>query len=161
MKHNFEKTRNLKLILSVLEQFSHRKINFHKKVVLFREAQNEVNANADLFDCEQGLFLMRYLGIPIYYGRFIIAEGKIVEEILQKLLSSCKCTHLSLGRRLILIDSVRTNMVLYMVSFFLLSKGVLHKLDYYWSRFFWQGDIRKMKYQLAIWSVVLPSQGPS
>jgi hypothetical protein len=30
----------------------------------------------------EGQFLMRYLGIPIYYGRFIIAEGKIVEDIL-------------------------------------------------------------------------------
>jgi hypothetical protein len=36
-----------------------------------------------------------------------------------------------------------------MISFFLLPKGVLHKLDYYWYRFFWQGDIEKKKYQLA------------
>jgi hypothetical protein len=35
-----------------------------------------------------------------------------------------------------------------------LPKGVLQKLDYYWSRFFWQGDTEKHKYQLAKWSVV-------
>jgi hypothetical protein len=34
-------------------------------------------------------------------------------------------------------------MVLYMISFFLLPKGVMHKLDYYRSRFFWQGDSEK------------------
>jgi hypothetical protein len=45
-------------------------------------------------------------------------------------------------------------MVLHMISFFLLPKGVLHKLDYYRSRFFWQGDSEKRKYRLAKWSVV-------
>jgi hypothetical protein len=43
----------------------------------------------------------------------------------------------------VLINSVLTNMVLYMISFFLLPKGVLHKLDYNRSRFFWQGPVRK------------------
>jgi hypothetical protein len=41
-----------------------------------------------------------------------------------------------------------------MISFFLLPKEVLHKLDYYRSRFFWQGDNEKKKYRLAKWSVV-------
>jgi hypothetical protein len=41
-----------------------------------------------------------------------------------------------------------------MVSFFLLLKGVLHRLDYYRSRFFWQGDSEKKKYRLVKWSVV-------
>jgi hypothetical protein len=41
-----------------------------------------------------------------------------------------------------------------MISFFLLPKGVLHKLDYYRSRFFWQEDSEKKKYRLAKWSVM-------
>jgi hypothetical protein len=41
-----------------------------------------------------------------------------------------------------------------MISFFLLPKGVLHKLDYYRSRFFLQGDSEKKKYRLAKCSVV-------
>jgi hypothetical protein len=45
-------------------------------------------------------------------------------------------------------------MVLHMISFFLFPKGVLHKLDYYRSRFFWQGDSEKKKYRLAKWSIV-------
>jgi hypothetical protein len=61
---------------------------------------------------------------------------------------------LSLGGRLVLINSVLTNMILYMISFFLLTKGVLHKLDYYRSRFFWQGDSEKKKYRLVKWSIV-------
>jgi hypothetical protein len=53
-----------------------------------------------------------------------------------------------------------SNMILYMLSFFLLPKGVLNMLDFFWSRFFWQGDNEK-KYRLAKWSVVcrLKDQG--
>jgi hypothetical protein len=55
---------------------------------------------------------------------------------------------------LILINSVMSNMVLYMLSFFLLPKGVLNRLDFFRSRFFWQGDSEKEKYRLAKRSVV-------
>jgi hypothetical protein len=42
---------------------------------------------------------------------------------------------------LILINLALTNMVLHMILFFLLPKGVLHKWDYYWSRFFWLNEV--------------------
>src|SRR4051812_44611770 len=45
-------------------------------------------------------------------------------------------------------------MVLYMISFFQMPKGVLNKVDYFRSRFFWQGDSEKKKYRLARWNVV-------
>ena len=61
---------------------------------------------------------------------------------------------MSLGGRLVLINAVLTNMVLYMISFFQLPKGILHRLDYLRSRFFWQGDSEKKKYRLTKWSVV-------
>jgi hypothetical protein len=41
-----------------------------------------------------------------------------------------------------------------MISFFLLRKGIPHKLDYYRSRFFWQGYSEKKKYRLVKWSTV-------
>jgi hypothetical protein len=41
-----------------------------------------------------------------------------------------------------------------MLSFFLLPKGILNKLDYYRSRFYWQEDSEKKKYQFAKWNVV-------
>jgi hypothetical protein len=45
-------------------------------------------------------------------------------------------------------------MVVYMLSFFLLPKGVLKILDYFQSRFFWQGDNEKNKYRLSKWTIV-------
>jgi hypothetical protein len=146
MDHDLEKARNLKLILSAFEQLSGLKINFHKsELFCFGEAVDVANSYAEIFGCGIGSFPISYLGIPIHYRRLTLAEWKIVEERLQKRLTSWKGKLLSLGGRLVLINSVLTNMVLYMISFFQLPKGVLHRLDYFRSRFFWQRDSEKKK----------------
>ena len=77
-----------------------------------------------------------------------------MEERLEKRLASWKAKLLSYGGRLILINSFLSNMVLYMLSFFHLPKGVLQRLDYFRSRFFWQGDGENKKYRLTKWSMV-------
>jgi hypothetical protein len=41
-----------------------------------------------------------------------------------------------------------------MISFFEMPKGVLQKIDYYRSRFFWQGDDHKKKYRLTRWDII-------
>lgn len=43
---------------------------------------------------------------------------------------------------------------MFMMSLFRISKGVLKKLDYYRSRFFWQCDEHKKKYRLAKWTIL-------
>jgi hypothetical protein len=55
LEHDFDKARNMKLILSAFEQLSGLKINFHKsELYCFGEAQGEVNAYADLFSYGRG-----------------------------------------------------------------------------------------------------------
>jgi hypothetical protein len=61
---------------------------------------------------------------------------------------------LSLGGRLVLINSVLSSLPMFMMSFFRIPKGVREKLDYYRSRFFWQCDEHKKKYRLAKWSIL-------
>jgi hypothetical protein len=41
-----------------------------------------------------------------------------------------------------------------MMSFFEIPNGVLERLDYYRSRFFWQGNGNKQKYRLAKWGIL-------
>jgi hypothetical protein len=155
MEHDLEKATNLKLILLAFEKLSGLKINFHKsELFCFGDAQHEASLYAELFGCGIGQFPISYLGIPIHYRRLTLAEWKQVEERLQKRLMSWKGKLLSLGGRLVLINSVLSNMVLYMISFFQLPKGVLHRLDYFRSRFFWQGDGEKKKYRLAKWNIL-------
>lgn len=82
------------------------------------------------------------------------ADWKEVEERFQKKLSCWKGKMLSVGGRLVLINSVRSNLSIFMLSFFEVPREVLKKLDYYRSRFFWQSDEHKKKYRLTKWSIL-------
>ena len=66
-----------------------------------------------------------------------------VEDRFQKKLASWKGKLLSVGGQLVLINSVLTSLPMFMMCFFELPKGVLKKLDYYRSHFFWQNDQHK------------------
>jgi hypothetical protein len=56
--------------------------------------------------------------------------------------------------RLVLINSVLSNLSMFMLSFFEVPRGVLKRLDYYRSRLFWHSDGHKKKYRLTKWSVL-------
>ena len=47
---------------------------------------------------------------------------------------------------------------MFMMSFFEVPKGVLKKIDYFLSRFFWQNDQEKIKYRLVKWGIVCQSK---
>jgi hypothetical protein len=81
-------------------------------------------------------------------------DWKIVEQRIEKKLSIWKGKHLSVGGRLILINSVLTSLVMFMLSFFEVLRGVLEKIDYYRSRLYWQSDQHKKKYRLARWNII-------
>jgi hypothetical protein len=80
-------------------------------------------------------------------------DWKVVEQCIEWKLSSWKGKYLSVRWRLVLINLVLSSMVLFMLSFFEVPKGVLEKIDYYRSRFFWQNDNHKKKYRLSKWSI--------
>jgi hypothetical protein len=45
---------------------------------------------------------------------------------------------------------------MFMLSFFEVPKGVLEKIDYYRSRFYWQSEQHKKKYRLVRWNIICP-----
>jgi hypothetical protein len=59
-----------------------------------------------------------------------------VETKFERKLSSWKGKLMSVGGRLVLINSVLTSLAIFMMSFFEVPKGVLEKIDYFRSRFF-------------------------
>jgi hypothetical protein len=56
--------------------------------------------------------------------------------------------------RLVLINLVLSILAMFMLSFYEVPKEVLHKLDFYRLRFFWQGDDHKKKYKLVKWEII-------
>ena len=77
-----------------------------------------------------------------------------IENRFEKKLSCWKGKMLSVGGRLVLINSVLSNLAIFMFSFFEVPREVLKKLDSYRSRFFWQKDGQKKKYRLTKWGIL-------
>ncbi|WVZ84242.1 hypothetical protein U9M48_031294 [Paspalum notatum var. saurae] len=144
MDHDLEMACNMKLILCAFEQLSGLKINFNKsEIYCFGDAQNHLDQYMEIFGCKVGEFPFNYLGIPIHFKKLRNADWNNLERLA------------SLHRgRLTLINSVLSSLPTYMISFFDVPKGVLRRLDYFQSRFFWQGDEHKKKYRLARWSIL-------
>jgi hypothetical protein len=83
-----------------------------------------------------------------------IIETKFEKKLGEKKLSGWKGKLMYVGARLVLINLVLTSLEMFMCSFFELLRGVLDRIDYFCSRFFWQGDNHKKKYILATWDIL-------
>ncbi|WVZ70176.1 hypothetical protein U9M48_018862 [Paspalum notatum var. saurae] len=155
LNHDLEQAKNLKMLLCVFEQLSGLKINFHKsELFCFGQAKQEEEEYSKLFGCKLDSFPFRYLGIPMHFRKLGNRDWKSVLERFEKRLSGWKGKLLSVGGRLVLINSVLSSLPMFMLSFFEVPRGVLKKMDYYRSRFYWQDDQHKKKYRLARWDIM-------
>ena len=160
MSHDFEKARNMKLILSTFEQLSGLKINFHKsEIFCFGKARDNEVFYSQLFGCGVGKFPFRYLGLPMHTRKLSNKDWQTIENRIEKKLSGWKGKLLSVGGRLVLLNSVLSSLPMFMMSFFELPKGVLEKIDCFRSRFYWQNDQHKRKYRLAKWEILCQPKG--
>ncbi|WVZ94622.1 hypothetical protein U9M48_040491 [Paspalum notatum var. saurae] len=125
---DLEEAKNMKLLLCVFEQLS---------------------VYTELFGCELGSYAFRYLGILMHFHKLHNADWGVIEDRFKHKLSTWKAKHLSYGGRLVFLNSVLSSLPMFMISFFEIPKGVMRRLDFYRSIFFWQGSNDKQKYRLA------------
>ena len=90
------------------------------------------------------------------HHRKLMNKGwKLVEQRFQKRLNRWRSKMSSIEGRLVLINSVLSSLPMFMFSFFFeVPRGVLKKLDYFRSWFFWQSDDHKKKYRFSKWEAV-------
>jgi hypothetical protein len=135
---------------SAFENLPGLKIKFHKsELFCYGEAKQVEDHYTNLFRCGLGQYPFRYLGIPMHHKKISNADWKVIEDKFEKKLSCWKEKLLSYGGRLVLINSVLSRLAMFMLFFYEVPKEVLHKLNFYRSRFFWQGDNHKKKYRLV------------
>jgi hypothetical protein len=155
MDNDLENAKNIKILLCAFEKLLGLEINFHKsEMYCFGEARGLQDEYSAVFGCQSGSFPFKFLGIPMHFRKLSNKDWKVVEERIEKRLSSWKGKYLSVGRRLVLINSVLTSLVMFMISFFEVPRGVLEKIDFYRSRFYWQSDYHKKNYRLAKWNII-------
>ena len=81
-------------------------------------------------------------------------DRKHIEDRFEKKLRGWKGKLLSVGGRLVLINSVLSSLPLFILFFFEVPREVLKKLEYLRSRFYWQNDEHKKKYRLLKWTTL-------
>jgi Reverse transcriptase (RNA-dependent DNA polymerase). len=129
LEHDLQQAKNLKMILSVFEKLFGLKINFHKsKLFCFGQAKEYYDQYSNIFGCKLSSFPIKYLGIPMHVRKLSNRDWKIIEQRIEKKLSSWKGKHLSIGGRLVLINSILSNLAMFMISFFRYRKGFFKKL---------------------------------
>ncbi|WVZ50231.1 LOW QUALITY PROTEIN: hypothetical protein U9M48_001505 [Paspalum notatum var. saurae] len=157
--HDLEQAKNMKMILCMFEELSGLKINFHKgEIFCFGQARECESLKSNLFGCKVGEYPFRYLGLPMHFrklnnkdwksieDRYLglpmhfrklnNKDWKSIEDRIENKLSNWKGKMLSYGGRL------------FVYVFFEVPRGILRKIDYFRSRFFWQNDSHKKKYRL-------------
>lgn len=91
---------------------------------------------SQLFTCNIGDLPMRYFGVPIDKIRILKKDWKTAENKMEHKLGCWQGRFQSIGGRLILINSSLSNVPLYMLSFYMIPKGVRERIDFFRRRFF-------------------------
>jgi hypothetical protein len=141
-----EQAANLKFLLYLYESMSGLKINFNKSEVLM-VSQDMIKAveYAETFNCSNGKWPIKYLGVPVSGSRLHIADWLPLNEKIMKRLDGWQGSSLSIGGRTILINSCLSSMPTYAMSMYLLPSSVIERMDKARKRFFWQGGGDKKK----------------
>ena len=90
----------------------------------------------------------------MHYRKLNNSDWKIIEDRIEKKLSGWKGKMLTAGGRLVLLNSVLSSLPMFMMSFFEIPRGVLEKIDFFRSSFYWQNDQHKRKYRLVKWNLI-------
>jgi hypothetical protein len=124
MDNDLERAKNMKLLLCVFEQLSGLKINLYKsELFCYGPAKANQIEYAQIFGCNVGSFSFRYLGITMHHRKLLNKDWKHVEERFQKRLNYWRSKMLLVGRRLVLINFVLSNLPMFMLSFFYSERG--------------------------------------
>jgi len=125
LKDDIVVARNMKLLLYLYEVMSGLKINFAKSEIIMINGDNDKHmVYVDLFNCQTGMYPIKYLGVPVSPGRLHVKDWTPLIEKNEKKLSSWKGSSLSIAGRLTLINSSLSSTFIYHMSMYQLPKTI-------------------------------------
>jgi hypothetical protein len=99
LDHNLEHARNIKLLLTLFEQMSRVKINFHKSELFYYGLAKDFELQySHLFGCGIGATPFKYLGISMTHRRLENSDWQGVIDRFEKRLSTWKAKFLEANR---------------------------------------------------------------
>ncbi|GKV11959.1 hypothetical protein SLEP1_g23168 [Rubroshorea leprosula] len=150
-----ENIQAIKCIMRIFELVSGLKINFGKSQLMGIGVGEEWRARmAFRLYCKEGGFPFKYLGIPIGGNHRRITMWQPMVESFKRKLESWKGRHLSFGGRITLINSVLSSLPIFLMSVYLIPKGILLAIDKIRRSFLWGGMGEKKKINWVSWEKV-------
>ncbi|XP_055815772.1 uncharacterized protein LOC129885498 [Solanum dulcamara] len=140
---NMDQLKYLRVILVLFECLSGMHIYWRKSSLYPIDDVNAMEFLASILGGEVGSLPFVYLGMPLVAKSNSNEIWNGVIEKCEKKLSRWKSQYLSLGGRVILINSVLDDLPSYMMSLFPIPTSVIKRLDNIRSSFLWQGNKEK------------------
>lgn len=129
----------LKAILRSFELVSGLKVNFHKSCLFGINVGGDfLLASSNFLSCNHGQLPFSYLGLPTGANPKKFSTCQPV-DVMRKRLSTWKGSYLSLGGRIVRIQSVLSSLPLYFFSFYRVPRKVLKTLIGIQRSFLWGG----------------------
>jgi hypothetical protein len=145
----------LKAILRGFELASGLKVNFWKSRLM------GVNVTYDFLDmacsflnCIKGVVPFKYLGLPVGANPRRLATWEPMVNTLTKKLNSWSHRHVSLGGRLVLLNSVLNSIPIFYLSFMRMPAQIIKKVTRIQREFLWGGVNGGRKLSWIKWRVV-------
>lgn len=121
-----KQTRNLLFIWQVFEWASRLKINRSKSELFYMGNNANVGSRlATSLECKLGSLPMNHLGLPLQNGRLKKEDWWTIIGKMEKRIEGWQAKLLSQGGRLVLVNSVLSNLALYFFSVFKAPKWVV------------------------------------
>jgi hypothetical protein len=105
------------LLFCAFDHLSGLKINFHKSQLFCYDTAKERELEySEIFGCNKGHYPFKYLGIPIHHRKLSNEDWNDIIERFKKRVSGWKGKILSVGGRLVLINSILTSLTMFIVG---------------------------------------------
>jgi hypothetical protein len=146
---------NLKWILTCFEQIFGMRINFHKsELIPINIDAEELQPFIDIFQCEVGSFLVKYLGIPLHFHKLRREDLQPLIESLLRRITGWRGRLLSTAAKRVLIQACLSSIPINLLSFFRFPKWALKLLDTQLASFMWDDKEGNHKIHLTNWPSV-------
>ncbi|WMV11771.1 hypothetical protein MTR67_005156 [Solanum verrucosum] len=148
----------IRVILVLFEAVSGLQVNWGKSSLFPVNEVPQIKEMAGILGCSVGKLPTTYLGMPLGNNHKALEIWDSILEKTEKKLSGWKAQYLSLGGRLILINSVLDSLPTYVMSLFPIPGKVVENLDKLRRKFLWQGNKDGKGYSLVNWETALLSK---
>jgi hypothetical protein len=150
---NKEETNQIKSIITKYQQASGQLVNYNKSEVIFSRkvqpsSKHEIN---HILPMQEVHHFSKYLGQPTFIGRAKSQVFSYIQDRVWKMLKGWKEKNLSFAGRATLIKAVAQAIPTYLMSNYLIPKGLCHNMESMISNFWWGSNVDRKKIHWINW----------